>query len=173
MPTITPSGALILVADYLTDAISGLIPTPTVAANAVKQLLEIYKQQARATRDAATAQRVLRERAQVERVIHKEHQQQAAPSYPQFELEHTSNTPTLPGILQITQGFQDSPPSANTHQQRTLRKTLCFNAWKLQDTKPLSHHNRPLPAGIPYNSSVTSPMPSLTTRRATFLSITT
>jgi hypothetical protein len=108
------------VADYLTDAISGLIPTPTVTADAVDQLLEIYKQQVHATRDAATAQKVLRERAQAEWVIHEEHQQQAAPSYQQFELEHTCNTPTLPGIPQITQNNQDSPPLANTHQQYTL-----------------------------------------------------
>jgi hypothetical protein len=145
MPTITPSDTLIFMADYLTDAISGLIPTPTVTADIVKQLLEIFKQQARATRDAATAQRVLRERAQAERVIHKEHQQQAAPSYMQFELECTCNTPTLPSKPQIAQDNQDSSPSANTCQQQTL----------MQDFKPLSHHNRLLPAGIPSNSSVT------------------
>jgi hypothetical protein len=68
MPTITPSDALILAADYLTDAISGLIPTPTVTANAVEQLLEIYKQQACPIIDAATAQRVLRECTQAEQV---------------------------------------------------------------------------------------------------------
>jgi hypothetical protein len=61
MPNITPSNSLIHTADNLTDAISGLIPTSTVTENAVDQLMEIYKQQAQATRDAATAQRVLRE----------------------------------------------------------------------------------------------------------------
>jgi hypothetical protein len=66
MPTITLSNALILAADYLINAISGLIPTPTVTAEAVKQLLVIYKQQARATRDAATAQWVLRECTQAD-----------------------------------------------------------------------------------------------------------
>jgi hypothetical protein len=34
---------------------------------------------------------VLRERTQAEQVTHEEHQQQAAPSYPQFELELTCN----------------------------------------------------------------------------------
>ncbi len=118
MPTITPSDALILAADYLTDAISGLIPTPTVTDDTVDQLLEIYKQQAHATRDATTAQRVLRERAQAERVIHKELLQQEAPSYLQLEVEHTCSTPTPPGIPQITQDDQDLPPLANTHQQQ-------------------------------------------------------
>ncbi len=70
------------------------------------------------TRDAATAQRVLRELAQVEWVIHKEHQQQVAPSYPQLEVEHTFSTSTPPGIPQITQDDQDLPPSANTRQQQ-------------------------------------------------------
>ncbi len=80
MPTVTPSDALILAADYLTDDISGLPATPTVTANAVKQQLETYKQQAHATIDATTAQRVLREHAQVERATHKEHEQQGSPS---------------------------------------------------------------------------------------------
>jgi hypothetical protein len=62
MPTITPADALIRAADYLTDAILGLVPTPMGMQDAVGQLMVIFKQQACATRDAATAQRVLRER---------------------------------------------------------------------------------------------------------------
>jgi len=72
MPTITPANALIRAADYLTDAIAGLIPTPTCTMDAVDQLMIIFKQQAREANDAATAQRVLRERAQAERVIEEE-----------------------------------------------------------------------------------------------------
>ena len=60
MPTITPADALIRALNYLTDAISGLLPTHTVTADAVNQLMEIFKQQARDSIDAATAQRVLR-----------------------------------------------------------------------------------------------------------------
>jgi hypothetical protein len=44
MPSLTPSDALIRAADNLTDAISGLIPTSTVTADTVDQLMEIYKQ---------------------------------------------------------------------------------------------------------------------------------
>ena len=74
MPTITPVDALIRAADSLTDAIGGLIPTPTCTMDAVDQLMVIFKQQARAANDTATAQRVLRERAQAERVIKEERQ---------------------------------------------------------------------------------------------------
>ncbi len=61
MPTITPADALIRAADALTDAISGIIPNPTCTHNAVGQLMIIFKQQARAANDTATALRVLRE----------------------------------------------------------------------------------------------------------------
>jgi hypothetical protein len=66
--------------------------------------MEIYKQQARATGDAATAQRVLRERAQAERVIKEECQQdQAAPS-PRFQVDDGNNiAPVQQAIPQIMQ----------------------------------------------------------------------
>ena len=50
-----------------TTAILGLIPSPTCMQDAVDQLMIIFKQRARAANDSATAQRVLRERAQAER----------------------------------------------------------------------------------------------------------
>jgi hypothetical protein len=80
MPTITPADALICAADSLTDAIMGLLPTPTCTMDAVDQLMVIFKQQACATNDAATAQRVLRERAQAERVIEEERQKGETPA---------------------------------------------------------------------------------------------
>jgi hypothetical protein len=46
MLSITPADALIRAADYLMEAIAGLIPTSTVTADAVGQLMEIYNQQA-------------------------------------------------------------------------------------------------------------------------------
>ncbi len=119
MPSITPSDALIHAADDLTDAISGLIPTSTVTADAVDQLMEIYKQKARATRDAATAQRVLRERVQAERVSKEECQQdQAAPS-PTFQVDDGNDiAPAQQAIPQIAQDEYDSSPAANTHCHR-------------------------------------------------------
>jgi hypothetical protein len=79
MPTITPADALIRAADSLTDAITGLVPTPTCTMDAVDQLMIIFKQKAREANNAATAQRVLRERAQAERVIKEEPQASEAP----------------------------------------------------------------------------------------------
>ena len=122
MPTITPADALIRTADYLTDAIAGLVPTPTCMMDAVDQLMIIFKQQAREANDAATAQMVLRERAHAERVIEEERQENDTPepaqtqitSPPIFEHEETNDCPALPqGIPQITQEEYDdynAPP---------------------------------------------------------------
>ncbi len=132
MPSITPADAVICAADHLPDAIAGLIPTPTIAADAINQLMTIFKLQARANKDNAAAQRVLRERAQAEMVIQEEEQQrqamqecqqeQASPSTVTLELEEESNdTPTPSHIPQITQEEYESPPAANTCQQQETR----------------------------------------------------
>jgi hypothetical protein len=133
MPTITPADALIRTADYLTDAIAGLIPAPTATQDAVNQLVVIFKQQARAANAAATAQRVLRERAQTQRVINQKHQattaqepaQAQVTEHPTFKIEEPNDTTIPPqGIPQITQDEYDSPPSANTDQQQQETRTL-------------------------------------------------
>jgi hypothetical protein len=129
MPTITPADALICAADYLTDTILELVPTPMGTQDAVDQLMVIFKQQACAAKDIATAQRVLRERAQAERVIKEEHQahiaqettQAQVTALPTIEIEEPNNIAESPqGIPQITQDEYDeytTPPSANTQQQ--------------------------------------------------------
>jgi hypothetical protein len=118
MPSLTPLDALIHEADNLTDTITGLIPTSTVTADAVDQLMEICKQQARATRDAATAQRLLREHAQAERVIKEECQQDQAAPPPTFQVDDGNDiAPAQQAIPQITQDKYDSSPATNTHQQ--------------------------------------------------------
>ena len=121
MPTVTPADAPIRAADYLTDAISGLLPTHTVTADAVDQLMEIYKQQVRDSINAATAQRVLRERTQAERV--RNEQARSVTAFPPFELEESSPTDPSPSTIpQITQDNNyDSTPAANTRQQRENR----------------------------------------------------
>jgi hypothetical protein len=68
MPTLTPSDALIRAADKLTNAIAGIIPPPNITTDAIDQLINIFKLQAKKEKDAATAQRVLKEHAQAERV---------------------------------------------------------------------------------------------------------
>ncbi len=68
MPTLTPSDALIHAADNLTNAITGIIPPPNITTDAIDQFINIFKLQAKKEKDMATAQRVLKERAQAERV---------------------------------------------------------------------------------------------------------
>ena len=103
VPTITPADALIRAADYLTDAIARLVPTPPCTMDAVDQFVIIFKQQACKANNAVTAQRVLRERAQAERVI-KEEQKESVTSPPIFKHNDTNYSPALPqGIPQIMQ----------------------------------------------------------------------
>ncbi len=80
MPTITPANALIGAADDLTDALAGVVPPPNMTRDAVDQLMRIFKQQAEKAKDDATTQRVLKERAQDERVHNEESNQPAIPS---------------------------------------------------------------------------------------------
>ena len=143
---------LIRAADYLTDTISSLIPTRMVTADMVDQLMEIYKQQAQATRDAATAQRVLRERTQAERVIEEGNQQQQAAmtptvqvedqgaSAPTFQVEDEDNVAPAPQATpQITQDKWGSPPAANTCQQhkvRTLTQDFMLQCMEIPGFKP-------------------------------------
>jgi hypothetical protein len=101
--------------------------------DAVDQLMVIFKQQARAANDAATA-----ERAQAERVIKEERQANEAQTSrtptsfpplpnisPSFELEELNDIPASPQeIPQITQDDSDEyndSPAANTRQQRETR----------------------------------------------------
>jgi hypothetical protein len=106
--------------------------------DAVDQLMVIFKQQARAANDAATAQRVIRERAQAERVIEDERQANESQTSrtptsfpplpttsPRFEIKERNDIPASPqGIPQITQDDSDDyndSPVANTRQQRETR----------------------------------------------------
>jgi hypothetical protein len=182
MPAITPADALICAADYLTDTILGLVPFPTCMQDAVDRLMVIFKQQACATRDAATAQRVLRESAQAERVIKEEQQahvqqesvqEQVIPS-PSFEIEDNNDIADTPqGIPQITQDKHDSPPSANTQQQRetrTLTQEFMLKCMEYQNTRPHSQQNKQLQENTHCSFYVTLHMQSSTTRQATSLS---
>ncbi len=73
MPIITLDNALIQVADYLTDAILGLVPKKTITVDTVDQLMTFFKLQANKVnkKDTTSAQRVLRDHAQAERVMKK------------------------------------------------------------------------------------------------------
>ncbi len=71
MPSLTPADALIRAADNLTTTIAGVIPPPNMTTNAIKQLIKIFKTQAKKEKDKATLQRVLWENAQAERMLNK------------------------------------------------------------------------------------------------------
>ncbi len=131
MPNFTPADALIKAADTLVDTINGIMPKNSVTLDAVEQLVEIYKIQAKKATCEAQTQRVLREQAQAQRV--KEQQlaaeQQASPqnsptSFPDFEVETYPDMDigTLRGTPVISQDNEEdiSHPAANTRQQRQI-----------------------------------------------------
>ena len=132
MPTITPANALIQAADNLTEALKGVIPPPNMTTEAVNQLMLIFKQQAKKANKDATAQRVLKERAQAERV-HNEEVDSPASTSPIPELEVTypatddAQRQTTPIISQNDDIIDTSTPAANTRsQQRTRTLTQEF-----------------------------------------------
>ena len=51
MPTLTPTDALIGAADGLTNTIAGIIPPPTVTTDAIDQLINRFKSQAKKAND--------------------------------------------------------------------------------------------------------------------------
>jgi hypothetical protein len=59
MPTITPADALIKAADNLVDTILGNLPPNTTTAQAVEQLMDIFKVQAKKTTCKAITARIL------------------------------------------------------------------------------------------------------------------
>jgi hypothetical protein len=93
MATLTPLDALIRAADSFTNAIAGIIPPPNITTDAIDQLINIFRLQAKKKKDAATAQRVLKERAKAERVgtETKDHSPRTAPT-----AKRTTTTVTTP-----------------------------------------------------------------------------
>jgi len=82
MPTITPAEALIKAADNLTAAIEGNIPTSSITTEAIAQLLRIFHLQADNSKTTASTQRVLRQRAQAQRVGADSNTEQLPPDTP-------------------------------------------------------------------------------------------
>jgi hypothetical protein len=84
MPTITPTDALILVADNLTATIAGVVPPPNMTVDAINQLMNIFKLQAEKEKNDATIQRVLKDCAQAERVRTKKARKKASRYSPEL-----------------------------------------------------------------------------------------
>jgi len=121
MPTITPADALIKAADNLVDVITGQPPKNSVTADAVEQLMEIYKLQAKKATCDARAQRLLRETAQAQRVAEEQSSTTTSQAFPQVP------TP-------IISQDDDSPLAENTRQQcqvRTLTQDYLFQMMEI------------------------------------------
>ncbi len=158
MPTITAADALIRAANDLTNAIAGVVPPPNMTREAVEQLMVIFKQQAEKAKDNATTQRVLKERAQAERVHnesisnHSPHTPVEVP-YPDAEFGHVPETPV---ILQDEDDTIRAYTAANTRQQRKVRTIAQDYLFHMMDipgcTKPFSNQTscKPqVPTAIP------------------------
>jgi hypothetical protein len=140
MPTLTPADALIKAADALSDAITGVLPVSTITNDAITALLKIVKEQANSNKDVSSAQRVLTQRAQAQRVCTElsqeetvddawmdliEDQPETQPEYPPLEIEDEitvietpSQSPKAPNYLS-----HNSTPANNTLQQQ---RSLCL-----------------------------------------------
>ncbi len=110
MPTLTPADALIKAADDLTAAIAGNIPPSTITDNAITLILQIFKQQANSTNDAGSAQRVLTDRAQRQRV----HNEEETTSTPTAIPTRTSSTITSNNRTTSTITVPTAIPTTNT-----------------------------------------------------------
>jgi hypothetical protein len=151
MPTITTFDALICAADNLTDAIAGIILPPNITTNAIDQLINIFKLQATKNKDAASAQRVLKERAQAARVSNKTKEQSPTTKptttttttpmpFPPLELEYPDlNTGMLQGTPMISQDEigNNSLLAANTCLQQKVRTITQDYLFHLMDTSEL------------------------------------
>jgi hypothetical protein len=148
MPTITPADIKVKAANNLLDAISGQLPKNSITANAVEQLIKIYKIQANKATCKARAQRVLRKQALAQRVA-KEWQaepvqtslQHTPTTFPTFEVEdNQDNNPRAASRPLIISQDEDSPPSVNTrqqHQTRTLTQDYMFHMMEIPGHKAL------------------------------------
>ena len=152
MPTITPADALIRAADSLTDAIMGLIPTPTCTTDAVDQLMVIFNQQARKANNAATAQRVLREHAQAERVIKEERQTIKAPA---------SETPTS---FPASRVFRQEPRQVDVFRQE-WEKPQRLPVLNLKNPMTSPHCHKDFHRSSRVNSTTTRPPPAANTQQ--------
>jgi hypothetical protein len=156
IPTLTPSNALIRAINNLTNVIAGIITPPNIITDAIDQVINIFKLQVGKEKDAATAQRVLKEHAQAERVgtNTKDHSPSTAPtakpttttvttpmSFPPYEVEYPNlNTGMLretPMKLQDKMGNNLSP-AANTCLQRKVQTITQNYLFHLMDTPGLS-----------------------------------
>ena len=160
MPTIMSADVLIRTTNSLTDAIAGIVPPPNMTTDAIKQFINIFKSQAMKAKDAATTQRVLKERAQAQRVITKANHQEDIKlpttepisnsttqwlvedtTYPPLEVQYPNlyigtchNTP----IISQNEHLDTSSPAENTCLQRKVRTITQDYLFYMMDTPSLA-----------------------------------
>ncbi len=152
MPSLTPADALIRAADNLTTAIAEVIPPPNMTTDTIKQLIKIFKTQAKKEKDKATLQRVLRENAQAERVLNKNMAPPTRPTdeplarptspqatlFPPLEIEEYPDVDlgTLRGtpISYPDNNSNSTQPAANTRYQRKVRTITQDYLFHLMDS---------------------------------------
>ncbi len=156
MPSITLADALIKAVDNLVDTITGKLPRNSTTTQVVEQLMDIFKVQAKKATCKARTQRILQEQVQAQRVLAeaqrvmtKEHQQQALTplDIPDLEIEEITNhnitrNQGAPMILQDNNNDNDNdhvhPPLANTlqqHQTGTLMQEYMLHMMELLGVK--------------------------------------
>jgi len=148
MPSLMTADALIQAADNLTTALAGVIPPPSMTIEAIAQLISIFKTKAEKEKDEATIQRVLRERAQAERVltetiapttkpVSKPTVPQQTP-YPPLEIEEypqvDGGTPRGTPISYPDDNSKSACPADNTRYQRKVRTITQDYLFHLMDT---------------------------------------
>jgi hypothetical protein len=137
MPTLTTADALIQAADSLTAAIDRTSPQPGMTRDAIDQLISIFKAQAEKEKDAVTAQRVAKERAQAERV---RNEKAAVPTpeqemrfevdkYPEIDIGNMSRI----GVITQDDDNAQATPAANTRQQHRARTITQECAYSMID----------------------------------------
>jgi hypothetical protein len=105
-PTITTSDALLKAADDLSNAVKGVIPQKGATMEALEQLVNIFKKQAREKEDSATRQKVHKENALTQRVQMEE--AQAALEIEEQSMDTPPEHPTINnGIPMISQDMED------------------------------------------------------------------
>jgi hypothetical protein len=137
MPAITAEDALIRAADSLTDAIDRANPKPGMTRDAIGQLISIFKAQTKKEKDAVTAQRVAKERAQAERVCNEEAATPMQTEEVQFEVNRypeidVGNMSRI-GVISRDKEDVQLTPAANTQQQQKEQTVTQEFAYRMID----------------------------------------
>jgi hypothetical protein len=155
-PMLTPSHTLIKAADTLSEGITGAIPVSSIPNDAITQLLNIFKQQANSAEDATSAQKVLTQQVQSQRV-HAEQSNtfpkpevptqvdklwmdliESQPEFPPLEIEEQILEPENPiRTSWISQELvhNHSTPAGNMRQPQRIRTITQDCAYHLMETK--------------------------------------